>query len=118
MLQFLQEEKISLGHGKILVGLKDPLLCEHLALLAAEEGLSVRELEERVKQEGLQEEKGNKKNSVAKSKAEENLNHLALQLEQKLGKKIEIKTDAQYKGRITLHFNGLTEFNELYRLME
>ena len=49
VIEMLQKDLISLGHGKVLLGLDDESQIQSLADKVHQEGLSVRELEKRVK---------------------------------------------------------------------
>ena len=99
---------ISIGHGKILAGLKDEDLVFKLAMLVKEKGISVRELEELVK------EASEPKESKKKEKAPKNtyLSSLESNLRSHLGTKVSIK-DKDGKGKIVIDYLSTDDLNRV-----
>ena len=107
--EWLSDKKLTIGHGKALLSLKDPEKQIELAKEVIEQNLSVRETEKRV---------AKLKRSKRKSKdlpliEMYNYQDLESQLMQKTGSKVTIQRD-RVKGSITIEFYSDDELERLY----
>lgn len=117
----LKDNEISLGHAKMLKGIKDssgiPDYAGQLAYLKTikDEGLSVRALENLIRK--------SKEPKVVKTSEKSSLpadyQHAQDQLSRYLGSKIQLKRDAKTgKGSITINFANDSDLNRLIELIE
>jgi len=108
----IEERSISMGHAKILAGLKDEEKVLELAILIKEEQISVRELEEMLKQEA--------KSTSAKSKQkvteDKQLNRLESNLNTHFGTKVNVK-EKNGKGQIVINYLSTEDLNRLLDIM-
>lgn len=112
--KLIDEKKISGGHGRTLLGLKDATLMMTVAQKVIKESMSVRQLEAYIKEvnaEGKpQKEKKEKQKPKFLVKHEQNL-------KERLGTKVEI-SKSRKKGKIAIEFTSEEEFNRLISLLE
>ena len=105
---------LSVGHAKVLLGLEDHNTQEHLCDLVISEGLSVRQLEEKVK----------KLAAPKKSKAEESqeLPEEYIQVLEVMGRyfdnNISLKRSGNGKGTLTIHFSNDEEVRKFLKAFE
>ena len=112
--ELLEEKKISAGHARALLSLPDEGLMKELAHLAADQEISVRELERLVKkihQEQKQEPK-NTQNKVRIPYFQE----VELALHDHLGRKVHV-SGTEKKGMLQIEFYGEDDLSELIRLL-
>jgi ParB family chromosome partitioning protein len=110
VIVFLQKELLSFGHAKILVSLNDDELTKRLANEVITNTLSVRELEELVK---------NSKKKVKPTKDNnkflaEQYTQLKNKLEQKTGYHFNVKGKKHGAGEITIKFSNEAEFHDIF----
>lgn len=107
ILESILGSRLSPGHGKVLLGIKDVNLQVEMAKKAEEGELSVRQLEELVK-------KLNKEENLEKKTANKdvNLSNLELDLMEILGTKVKIK-DRGNKGKIEIDYYSLDDFDRI-----
>ena len=104
------DEKITMGHAKVLVSISDPKLQMTLALQVVNEKLSVRETEKRAKNIS---EIDNVKNSVEKLDiSKELVKGLSEELKKIMGTKVNIGYN-DGKGKISIHFYSDQELNSV-----
>ena len=106
--QSIRDSKISLGHAKVLAGLKSKELQEKLCRRIINEDLSVRELEAIIEQKPVI------KKSY-KDFSDPELMAFERSLKSKLGLKAAIKGNMQ-KGRIILTYSNTDELNTIYNI--
>lgn len=106
--QSIRDSKISLGHAKVLAGLKSKELQEKLCRRIINENLSVRELEAIIEQKPVI------KKSY-KDFSDPELMAFERSLKSKLGLKAAIKGNMQ-KGRIILTYSNTDELNTIYNI--
>lgn len=124
VLELIKTKKLSTGHGKILLGIPDPRLQQHLASKTIAENLSVRDLERIV--QGDQEEdddeedplkaprKKNSRSTRAPSTSE--LRALEQRLREHFGTKVRIEEGSR-KGRIVIEFYSTDDLDRISGLM-
>ena len=111
VVQSLQKDELSFGHGKVLAGIKEDELCKRLARRAVDEGLSVRELEKLAKSSRLSTKAGNKSSNKF---YEERLDFLKQKLEGVTGFHFNLKSKNNGAGEIMIKFNNEAELNDIY----
>ena len=107
----LIEERLTMGHARVLAGLAEPSEQKQLRDLIIAKALSVRQLEEIVK-------KG-KKPGAPKKQADETDHYyqsLTNNLKRSLGTKVEIRKQGR-QGRIVIHFYSDDELDRLLDLL-
>lgn len=96
----LKVDLISVGHAKVLLGIEDSALQEKLCDLIVKEGLSVRQLEERIK----------KLSAAPKQEEAQDLPDQYYQLLERMGKyfgdNISLRRSASGKGSMTVRFSS------------
>ena len=107
VLELLQNEELSFGHGKLLAGGKEEEMVVDLARRAVKEELSVRQLE-KLLQKGAAERK-----SPDFEKFDDSLDQLRLTLEEKTGLNFAIRSK-KGRGEISIKFTSEEEFNGIY----
>tara|TARA_R110000868_G_C10891442_1_gene763640 strand:- start:28 stop:957 length:930 start_codon:yes stop_codon:yes gene_type:complete len=112
VIEMMQKELLSFGHGKILAAEKDRERTIRLANIAVTENLSVRELEKLMKSK-LKTESTPKSNPFFDEKADQ----IRQKLEQNTGFHFQIKSSKSGTGTIALKFNNEAEFNDIYEYL-
>ncbi|MDA9615869.1 ParB/RepB/Spo0J family partition protein [Candidatus Pelagibacter sp.] len=108
VLRLIETKKISPGHAKILVGLKN---AEFIANQIVEKNLSVRQTENFVKIF-----KVTKK--TFKIKKDVNLSALETSIREKIGLNVIIKNKKNNKGSITLEYNDADQLNKIIDILK
>lgn len=110
VLDLLREDKISLGHAKVLLGLKDTSLQVLLAQKASKEQLSVRETEELITKLS-----GKSETSKPRRENPSTLHHVEDRLRTNFQTKVIIKGDSQ-RGKIEVQYFSEEELNRLLEM--
>jgi ParB family chromosome partitioning protein len=113
VVDMLQKELLSFGHGKVLSGEKDKDLALKFAETAVKENLSVRELEDLMKK-GFKEEKVKQK---SKKSQNDDMEQFADNLMKQTGYHFAIKSKKNGSGQIVIHYNNEEEFNGVYNFL-
>ena len=113
VVELLQREQLSFGHGKVLAAIKDPEQCTRIAEQAYKKGLSVRQIEELLKRSGDRP----KKELLPLEPGEENLESLRQALEKKTGHHFAFKTKSNGSGQIIINYSDKSEFNEIFEYL-
>lgn len=100
--------RLSFGHARALLPLRDAEAIERLALRVAEQGLSVRQTEALVAAADQPAEKKEKTERVV----DPNVRQAERELQQALGCKVEI-TDRKGKGKIVIQYGSLEDFDRV-----
>lgn len=108
VLNFLQKEKLTMGHAKVLASIKDEERLKSLANAAVDDSLSVRDLEKLVKKKSSPVKKAKK---VDVSKEYETLKN---KLERETGFHMKIKAKKNGAGELAIKFTNTKEFNTIY----
>ncbi len=109
VIMLLNKEQLTFGHAKVLVGITDDESIKRLANEAATKQLSVRELEDLVKQSKKPSKVKEGKNLVA-----ERYDQLRERLEKKTGFHFAMKSKKNGAGSITIKFSNEAEFNDVF----
>jgi ParB family chromosome partitioning protein len=109
----VRDGRISLGHGKVLAGVKDPTEQARLADLIVAQALSVRNLERLMEDADAP----TPARPAVLKPASAHIADLERNVARQLGLKVQIRSGAKGKGRITLHYASLDQFDELMSRM-
>lgn len=104
----IETKDISIGHAKILAGLKDEELILKLAMIIKEQQISVRELEELVNESGAPKQV----KTVKKEPKNDHLKSLEDNLKSHFGTKVNIK-DKNGKGQIVINYLSNDDLNRV-----
>ena len=108
VLQLIEEQKISAGHAKILVGLEN---ASFVGKKIFENKLSVRQAENLVKI-------FKKKKSKIKNQKDINIIDLEKSLSEKIGLSVMIKNNKKNKGTITFSFKEIDQLNKIIEIIK
>ena len=109
----IENNIISVGHGKVLAGLKDEDLIIKFANVIKEKQISVRELEDLIKDASINQLEIEKKVTKVLNP---HLDYVKTNLESYFGTKVKIK-EKQGKGQIIINYNDLDNLNHLLEIM-
>ncbi len=113
VLEFLQKDLLSFGHGKILAGLEDKQVAKEMANRAVEEKLSVRQLEDLILKHFEQKPAGQEKDTSLKEQEQS----LRKKLEQQSGLHINVKLGSHGDGKIVIKFSNQEEFDKIVNII-
>lgn len=110
----IKDRKIDMGHARAILGLSDPAQQLHLYEEILKTGISVREVENKVRRmlENENQQGAGTKNSIVRLKEFEELKQ---RLNQVFGTKVQFNCDQNGKGKISIPFGN---DDELTRIME
>lgn len=104
---------LSVGHAKVLLGIEDPALQEQLCDLVIRNGLSVRQLEDKIKKAA---------NPVQKEETDQELPEHYFRILDIVGKyfenNISLKRTPNGKGTMTIHFSSDDEIRKFLETLE
>lgn len=112
VLALLKEESLSLGHGKVLASVKESDLCEMYAREVVRNELSVRDLENLIKEGEGQSPVNHKKKKKTKAYDRE-LDQITQELERKTGFHLNVKRNAKGAGSLQIKFTDKVELNSI-----
>jgi ParB family chromosome partitioning protein len=101
VLQMLHEGQMSVGHARALLALEDPRIVTNLAREAVAQGLSVREVEDRVRGDRAPERRPRMKRGVG---AAPEVRRVEDALRRRLGTDVRVSLRAKGKGQIHVSF--------------
>ena len=110
----LRDKRVDMGHARALLALPDPAMQLALYKRIIKEGLSVRRVEELVKQ--MQNNEGKERTPRKTSSAEYEV--LSRHLSSAFGTKVGVDVNAQGKGRISFAFASTEEMTRLIALFD
>lgn len=114
--QLVSGDKLSYGHAKVLLGVKDRVEMVRIAKLVVEQGLSVRQLEQLIKKE-----KSKKTNNNVKTTSNDHLDFFVQEetesLREMLGTKVSINLNVD-KGKIEIEFMSLEDLERIVGLLK
>ena len=108
VIKLIENQKLSAGHAKILVGLEN---ASFVASKIIENKLSVRQAENFVKLFK------NKRQKPSNSK-DANIMHLEMSIVNKVGLNVEIKNKKNNKGKITFEYKDLDQLNKIIDIIK
>ena len=108
VIKLIENQKLSAGHAKILVGLENATF---VASKIIENKLSVRQTENFVKLfKNKRQKPSNSKNA--------NIMHLEMSIVNKVGLNVEIKNKKNNKGKITFEYKDLDQLNKIIDIIK
>jgi ParB family chromosome partitioning protein len=113
----LREGRLSAGHSRALLGMEDSAYAVHIATRAADEGWSVRQVEDAVR---ARVESTDEADRPAAPKLKEVRPAAIIELEQRLQEHLGTPVKISYranKGRVTMNFTSLEELEQIYRTL-
>ena len=108
VIELIEQNKISQGHAKVLVGLNNSSL---IAKKIIDKNLSVRQVENLVKIFRQS------KSSLKKAK-DPNLNQLEISLSEKIGLSVFIRNKKNNSGSILFEYKGLDQLNKIIDIVK
>jgi len=114
VLQMLHEGQLSVGHARALLALEDPGIVTNLAREAVAQGLSVREVEDRVRGGRAPERRPRMKRGVG---AAPEVRRVEDALRRRLGTDVRVSLRAKGKGQIHVSFYSNDDLARLLELM-
>ncbi len=109
----IRDQKLSLGHAKVLAGVSDLAEQARLAELCVAQGLSVRNLERLLETPATP--PATRPEPEAPSA---HLRDLEVNLSRQLGLRVQVRGGKKAgKGRVVIHYNNLDQFDELVKRM-
>ena len=108
VVKLIENQKLSAGHAKILVGLEN---ASFVAYKMIENKLSVRQAENFVKLFK------NKRQKLSNSK-DANIMHLEMSIVNKVGLNVEIKNKKNNRGKITFEYKDLDQLNKIIDIIK
>ena len=113
----LREGGLSAGHSRALLGLEDSSYAVHIAQRAADEGWSVRQVEDAVR---ARTEAQSDQGVAVEPKITEVRPAAIIELEQRLQEHLGTPVKITYrsnKGKVTMNFTSLEELEQIYRTL-
>lgn len=105
----VRQGRLTAGHGRALLGLENRRRMPELAREAADRGLSVRQLERKVKREN----RGPRKAAETGRSAELERRRIEEDLQRALGTRVTVRPGPRGKGRIEIAYTSLDDFEGL-----
>lgn len=116
--ELLVEGKLSMGHARALLGVKDSKNSLKLAQIIIKNDLNVRQTEALVRKENEAEPVVPKKEPVTDRNVENAVKEQTRKLENRYGVKIKVKYTKAFKGKIEMSFADYKQMNELFDLLD
>ena len=113
----LEEGKLTLGHAKVLVGLEDAAQITRLAREIVADGLTVRELERRLRGEAAPSDK-KRPGRPRKTEQRPEVRRLEDRLRRFLQTDVGITVGKNHKGTVTIHFFSADDLERLLELLK
>ena len=113
VIDLLQKELMTFGHAKVLASEQDREVAIRLANEVVDEGLSVRELEKRLKTKKKAKKPVEEKNDNFDSK----MDSLRQKLEKRTGYHFGIKNKKNGAGQFIINFSNEAEFNDIFEYL-
>ena len=108
VIKLIENQKLSAGHAKILVGLENAIFVSSKII---ENKLSVRQAENFVKIFKNKRQKSSNSKDV-------NIMHLEMSIVNKIGLNVEIKNKKNNKGKITFEYKDLNQLNKIIDIIK
>ena len=108
VIKLIETQKLTSGHGKILVGLENALFVANKII---EKNLSVREAENFVKLFKVDKIKSRKTKDT-------NIMHLEMSIVNKVGLNVEIQNKKNNKGKIVFEYKNLDQLNKIIDIIK
>jgi ParB family chromosome partitioning protein len=117
--RLVTEGALSMGHARAILGLEDERRMSELARRVAEEGMSVRAVEEQVRRERAPAEEPAPARAAARpaAAADPHVRHLEAELQRQLGTAVRIHVGRGATGRIEIPFFSTDDFERVTELL-
>ena len=115
--KLLQEGKLTMGHAKVLLGLDDSDKIVNLANEIVREGLTVRELEQRLRQVAGAPRTGKAGRPRSADRQSPEVREIQNRLRRFLQTDVTVSVEPKNRGTITLHFFSPDDLERLLELM-
>jgi ParB family transcriptional regulator, chromosome partitioning protein len=115
--RLVEEEKISMGHARALLGVDDAEVQRKLAKRIIEQQLSVREIERLIKRVIAGEDQPERVDGQSQSGGDANVRFAEDKLRRKLGSKVQIKVNSNNSGKIEIEFYNSEDLNRVFQLL-
>lgn len=109
----LERGELAMGHARALLGCEDTAYANHIAAKAAEEGWSVRQVEDAVRARSTMSEEGTPP-AVHRPRPAAII-ELEGRLAERLGAPVAISYSAANKGKVVVKFSSLDDLERIYR---
>ena len=113
----LETGELSMGHARPLLALEDPTLILKVAKETVEHGLSVRAVEQRVRQDAPKSEKAKRGRPMKPDDRPAEIRHMEDVLRHRLQTDVSIALKPQQKGELRLQFYSYDDLNRLLEKM-
>jgi ParB family chromosome partitioning protein len=110
------DKQISMGHARALINVDDAEIQTNFFELIVKNGLSVRKVEEMVRNTG--EVKPLEPASLLKQKFPKEYNYIKKQLDNILSSKIDFSMNEKGKGKIVIHFKSAADLDRIVKIIE
>ena len=108
VIKLIEAQKLTAGHGKILVGLENALFVANKII---EKNLSVRQAENFVKLFKVNKNKSSKTKDI-------NIMHLEMSIVNKVGLNVKIQNKKNNKGKIVFEYKNLDQLNKIIDIIK
>lgn len=111
------DRRMSMGHARALLSLKDVEMIQQIAEQIADQGMSVRKTEELVQQRLS--DTASKRSSETKVAQPESADEREVRrkMEQRLGTRVDLR-QTKGKGTLTIHFSSIDQLNDILERFE
>jgi ParB family chromosome partitioning protein len=113
----LRDGTLSMGHGRALLGVDDPVRAGDLARRAVKEGWSVREVERRVRATATSDGPRPRKKTASAAARDPLVRSLEEALRARLGTRVHIRRGGEGKGLIEVPFHDTQDFERIFALI-
>jgi len=115
--RLLQDGQLTMGHAKVLLGLEDPEMIATLALEIVKDGLTVREIERRIR--GFAEPRVGKRSGRPRSadRLPPEVKRIGDRLRRFLQTDVAVSVGKNNRGTLTLHFYSAEDLERLLEVM-
>lgn len=110
------EKHISMGHARAIININDAETQIHIFGLIVKNGLSVRKVEEIVR--NLSEQIPSDTESAVKQKFPKEFQHVKKQLDNILGSKVSFSMNDKGKGKIVIPFKSASDLERIVKIIE
>jgi ParB family chromosome partitioning protein len=115
--KLLESGELSLGHARPLLALEDQALATKLAIEAVEHGLSVRAIEERVRQDAPRHDKPGRGRPRKEDSRTPEVRHVEDLLRSRFQTDVSLVRKKQDKGELRIQFYSTEDLNRLLEMM-
>ena len=115
--KLLNDGKISAGHARALLGLADESRAVQLAMAAATEGMSVREIERHVRERKSEQKKMKRPISTADPRASAYVERAEQALARALGTAVSVRLTTAETGHIEIPFRDAEDFERVVEII-